>query len=48
MTIYQVISEERDMTIGTVIFEGTLSECYEFRRKYKGNRYPSLSQRATL
>lgn len=42
MKIYQVISEEIENR-GVVIFEGTLKECYEFRRNYRGNKYPSLS-----
>jgi len=40
--MYQVISEEKHSK-GVVIFEGTLKECYEFQRAYKGERYPSLS-----
>ena len=39
---YQVISEEA-ATKGQVLFEGSLKECYEFRRKYSGEKYPSLS-----
>jgi len=39
---YQVISEDQT-TKGRVLFEGSLKECYEFRRTYSGEKYPSLS-----
>lgn len=42
MIKYQVISEEKDSR-GKVLFEGNLCECYEFQRKYRGLKYPSIS-----
>lgn len=39
---YQVISEEI-LNKGRILFTGTLAECYEFRKKYTGANYPSLS-----
>lgn len=42
MNKYEVISEEKNNR-GTVIFTGTLKECYEFQRRYAGSKYPSLS-----
>lgn len=42
MITYQVISEETE-TYGKVLFTGSLKECYEFRRTYKGRTYPSVS-----
>ena len=40
--IFQIISEE-SLNKGNILFTGTLTECYEFRKKYTGTKYPSIS-----
>lgn len=39
---FEVISEE-SATRGKVLFVGTLKECYQYQKTYKGEKYPSLS-----